>query len=75
MGSKGIKSLGGVLDSSYRGEIMICLINLNKEDYEVKVGDKIAQILFQEYKRFEVEEVNDLEKSDRGEGGFGSTGR
>lgn len=75
MGSKGIKTLGGVVDSSYRGEIMVCMINLTRENYEIKSGDKIAQMIFQEYKMFEIEEINDLQESERGENGFGSTGK
>ena len=71
---KGIKTLGGVFDSGYTGEWLIGLINLSNEDYPVKKGEKIAQVLFQKIERPEMEIVDELEETQRGEQGFGSTG-
>ncbi len=70
----GLKTLGGVVDSGYRGELLIGLLNTANESHVFAVGDKIAQILIQKVEHFEVEEVDELEESDRGTKGFGSTG-
>ena len=70
----GIKTMAGVIDSGYRGEVKIVLLNTNKEDFEITEGDKIAQILIQKIEQAEIEEVQDLDDTTRGEGGFGSTG-
>lgn len=70
----GIKTLGGVIDSNYIGEWMVGLINLGKEDYKIEKGQKIAQVLFQKVELPEIEEVDELEKTNRGDGAFGSTG-
>lgn len=75
VGQKLIKVFGGVIDSTYTGEIMVCLTNFSFHDYHIKAGDKIAQMVIQEYKSFEIEEVEELEQTERGDGGFGSTGR
>lgn len=72
---KGSDILGGVIDSGYRGDIGIILLNTGSEIIDVKKGDRIAQMLFQEITLPEIQEVTSLEESDRGEGGFGSTGR
>ncbi len=71
---KGLKVLGGVIDSGYRGEILVGMINLSNETYTFEVGDKITQILIQRIEQFEIEEVEELSKADRGVKGFGSTG-
>ena len=71
---KGIDVLAGVVDSGYRGEIKVCLLNTGDEPCIIKKGDRIAQILFQEVPEFDLEIVEEFSKSDRGEGGFGSTG-
>jgi dUTP pyrophosphatase len=72
----GIDVLAGVVDSSYRGEIRIVLYNTDKEEpFQVRSGDRIAQIIFEKHYDFEFIEVDDLSKTDRGEGGFGSTGK
>ena len=71
----GIKTMAGVIDSSYRGEISIVLINLGSEDYLVEKNTKIAQILIQKIEQVEIEEVEDLENTERGDGGFGSSGK
>ena len=72
---KGIKTMAGVIDCGYRGEWMITLLNTSNEDHEVKIGDKIAQVLIQPVVSANIEEVKELNDSSRGEGGFGSTGR
>lgn len=64
----------GTLDSGYRGELGIILFNTTKETYEIKKGQKIAQVILARYEEAEVEEVGVLGESERGEGGFGSTG-
>ena len=71
---KGIHTLAGVIDAGYRGEITVCLLNTGDEPCSISKGDRIAQILFQEAPHFELEIVEEFSKSDRGEGGFGSTG-
>lgn len=70
----GIKTLGGVFDSNYTGEYLIGLVNLGKENYEIKKRQKIAQVLFQKVEAPEVEEVSELPQTNRGEGRHGSTG-
>lgn len=72
---RGIKTMAGVVDSGYRGEVLVVLSNLSKEDFAVEKGMKIAQMLIQKVERADIEHVDFLEESDRGEGGFGSTGR
>lgn len=71
----GIKTLGGVIDSSYRGEVMIGVVNLGKESYTFEKGHKVAQILIQKVERVEVTETVELSDTPRGEDGFGSTGK
>lgn len=70
----GIKTLGGVFDSNYTGEWLIGLVNLGQENFEIKKGQKIAQVLFQKIEVPEVEEVDKLPETNRGEGKHGSTG-
>ena len=65
----------GVIDSDYRGEIMIYFYNYGEETQIIKNGDRLAQLVIQPYQQFEIEKVDILDESDRGEGGFGSTGR
>jgi dUTP pyrophosphatase len=72
---EGITTLAGVGDSGYRGEYKIVLINLSSENYEIKKGQKIAQLLIQKIETPEVEEVSELSETSRGKGGFGSTGK
>jgi len=70
----GLKIMGGVIDSSYRGEVGVVIINLGDQEYRVEKNTKIAQMLVQRIENVEIEEVNNLENSSRGEGGFGSSG-
>ena len=65
----------GVIDSDYRGEIMVPLHNHRKEEKVIEHGERIAQIIFMPYVKEEFNEVLDLTETIRGEGGFGSTGR
>jgi dUTP pyrophosphatase len=75
VGSKGIKTLGGVLDAGYRGELFIPMHNLNNEAYTFEAGNKIAQMVIQKVELWEVEEVDELSETKRGTGSFGSTGK
>jgi len=73
---KGVTVLNtpGTIDSDYRGEIKVILINLSKDVFYVKSGERIAQIVVCPVKQVVVEEVNELSETNRGVGGFGSTG-
>ena len=65
----------GTIDSGYRGEIQINLINHDLQNtFEIKRGDRIAQLVFQKFEHAQFEEVDVLPDSERGSGGFGSTG-
>ncbi len=64
----------GTVDSGYRGEIKVILINLGKEPYSLKKGQKIAQLVVTPVIYADFEEVEELSESERGSGGFGSTG-
>jgi len=70
----GIHVLAGVIDSHYRGEIGVVLINLGKALYNITKGDRIAQMIIQGCESCEIEEVNEISETKRGDGGFGSTG-
>ena len=73
---KGVTVLNtpGTIDSDYRGEIKVILINLSKDIFYVKSGERIAQMVVCPVKQVAVEEVNELSETNRGVGGFGSTG-
>lgn len=71
----GVKTLGGVIDSGYRGEWKIGVINLGSEPYTFEKGHKVAQVLIQKVESPTYEEVIELNDSTRGEGAFGSTGK
>jgi dUTP pyrophosphatase len=70
-----IKTLAGVLDAGYRGELLMVVINLGTEPYVFKKGDKVLQMLIQKVERPEIVEVEELSETSRGGGGFGSTGK
>ncbi|MFH1787486.1 MAG: dUTP diphosphatase [archaeon] len=74
MGFKGIHRFAGVIDSDYRGELKIILFNSTKEPFTIEKGDRIVQAIIQEYFTPDFELSEDLEDSQRGAGGFGSTG-
>jgi len=65
----------GTIDSDYRGEIKVIMLNLGAEPFVVNRGDRIAQMIISEYKRVEWRESKSLGETDRGDGGFGSTGK
>jgi dUTP pyrophosphatase len=66
---------GGVLDEDYSGEVKVVLFNHGPTDFDIRTGDRIAQLILEKIEIPEVTLVNELEQSDRGSGGFGSTGR
>lgn len=65
----------GTIDSDYRGECGVILVNIGNEPYTVRPGDRIAQFVVAAVPVVEFEEVKQLDETDRGEGGFGSTGK
>jgi len=65
----------GTIDHQYRGVIGIILINHGDEPFEVKKGERIAQMILNKFENFEFDEVEELSETERGEGGFGSTGK
>ena len=71
----GLKTLGGVVDAGYRGEILVGMINLSQTEYIFEAGHKVAQMLIQKIERPEVAEASELSDSSRGHGRFGSTGK
>lgn len=71
----GIDVMAGVIDSSYRGEIGVVLFNSDKDkEFVINVGDRIAQLIIEAHYNFDFEDSNELSETDRGSGGFGSTG-
>lgn len=75
--NKGVTVLNspGTIDADYRGEIKIILINLSQEDFIINNGERIAQMVISSYRQVEWERVEILDESERGEGGFGHTGK
>ena len=73
---KGITVLNapGTIDADYRGEVGVILVNLSNEEFIINNGERIAQLVITKHERAEWEEVEVLSETDRGEGGFGSTG-
>lgn len=65
----------GTIDADYRGEIRVILVNLSKEPFVINPGERIAQMVVAKYEKVEWVEVEELSTSQRGEGGFGSTGK
>ncbi len=64
----------GTVDSDYRGEIGVIMINLGSEDFTVNDGERICQMVIKEYTRVDWEPVNRIDETERGEGAFGHTG-
>lgn len=64
----------GTIDSDYRGEVKVILSNLSNEPFVINNGDRIAQLVIIKYEKIQLEEVLELEVTNRGEGGFGHTG-
>ena len=75
MGSKGVKVMGGIIDSGYRGEWGVVLTNLTRKEVVIRPGDRIAQILFLPVANPVISTINELSGSQRGLGGFGSSGK
>ena len=73
---KGITVLNspGTVDADYRGEIGVILVNLSNEDFLIRDGERIAQLIIAKHEQITWKEVSVLDKTKRGEGGFGSTG-
>lgn len=73
---KGISVLNapGTIDADYRGEVKVILVNLSSEDFLVEKGERVAQMVIAKYEKIEWDEVQELSSSERGAGGFGSTG-
>lgn len=71
----GLLNSVGVIDSDYRGEIMVGVINQIKTPYTIQPGERIAQMVIMPVSMMPVEEVSDLDETGRGAGGFGSTGK
>ena len=65
----------GTIDSDYRGEVKVCLINLSDTPFVVNPGERIAQAVLNKVEKIEWEEVSELDTTERGEGGFGHTGK
>ena len=70
----GIQVGAGVIDSDYTGEIKVILFNHGENDFTIKTGDRIAQLIFEKIFTDDLQEVEELVKTERGAGGFGSTG-
>lgn len=72
--SKGIKTMAGLVDAPYRGELLICMYNLNDTEFVFETGQKVAQLVVLPTLYPEFEEADELSGTARGAGGFGSTG-
>ena len=64
----------GTIDADYRGEIRVLLVNLSDEPFTVNDGERIAQMVVAKYEKAELEQAESLDETERGAGGFGSTG-
>lgn len=71
----GIHSLAGVIDSNYRGEVSVVLLNTSDKEYQIKKGDRLAQMLIQKVENVKLQEVDTLSGSERGERGWLSSGK
>ena len=71
----GLKTVGGVIDSGYRGEVLVGIINLGEKDFVFEKNQKIAQMIIQKVEHPAIELVDKLVDTDRGTDGFGSTGK
>ena len=72
--NKGLKIMGGVIDSGYRGEIIMSMYNTSNTEQVIEKGNKIAQMIIQKFEDYEIEEINEMSDTVRGEGREGSTG-
>lgn len=73
--SKAVKTMAGLVDAPYRGELIVCMYNLNDTEFVFEAGQKIAQLVVLPTLYPSFEEVTELSDTTRGEGGFGSTGK
>ena len=73
--SKGIKAMAGLVDAPYRGELIVCMYNLNDTEFVFEQGQKVAQLVVLPTLYPSFEEVSELTDTTRGSGGFGSTGK
>ena len=73
--SKGIKAMAGLVDAPYRGELIVCMYNLNEEEFVFEQGQKVAQLVILPTLYPNFEETEELTDTARGTGGFGSTGQ
>ena len=73
----GISTGAGVIDADYRGEVKVVLFNHSEKDFEIKEGDRIAQLVLEQIVNADIKEISleELDNTERGEGGFGSTGK
>ena len=71
----GIKTIAGVVDSTYRGEVLVAVMNLGESDYHFQKGHKVAQMIIQRKETADFEEVDELSTTVRGDGKLGSTGK
>lgn len=71
----GVLNAPGTIDADYRGEICVILVNLSSEDFVVNDGERIAQMVIARYEQVKWQEVDILDATERGEGGFGHTGK
>jgi dUTP pyrophosphatase len=71
----GLKTMAGVIDAGYRGEVVVMVANLSLEPHTFSVGDKVMQVLIQRVERVDVIETDELADTARADAGFGSTGR
>ena len=70
----GVLNAPGTIDADYRGEIKVILVNLSNEDFVIEDGERIAQMIVAAHEKVEWEETEELLETERGTGGFGSTG-
>ena len=73
--NNGIDILAGVIDSGYRGEVKVCMLNTSDKLLHIHPGDRVAQLIIQKVEDVSFTEVKNLDDTSRGDGGFGSTGR
>jgi len=71
----GLHTMGGVFDAGYRGEYNTHLVNLSSEPYTIEIGDKVSQLVLLPVAIAEIEETDTLSESERGDSGFGSSGK
>jgi len=73
--NNGLKVLGGVVDAGYRGEVIVGIVNLAKDEYIIEKNHKVAQMLVQKIEEVDIQEVDELNDTSRSDNGFGSTGK